>query len=288
MLADSRTLRVSVGRGEARFYRKSRAHGSTRRGFRNRRGADESTSTLVEHHGCHICCCAYKKYEVCAFPSFCFIRSSFSLYKISLPLRSNFSPSTQKYLRTRVERDKREKKNTQYSLLRLRVVAREREKSFDAKKENARENYGRGRCEFEARVRASKRRVGQACVFYSYFVFFFSPPRFLEPKKKKLNKKRVFVFLLLLLLPSDLQGLNEKRRELSDKIRQDALAMERLEKRVEENKKKKKQVENLIEQGVQAKRKILETSKHILMHLKRESEAFFRESGAHGEQEDSY
>lgn len=82
--------------------------------------------------------------------------------------------------------------------------------------------------------------------------------------------------------------MNEKRRELSDKIRQDALAMERLEKRVEENKKKKKQVENLIEQGVQAKRKILETSKHVLMHLKRESEAFFRESGAHGEQEDSY
>jgi hypothetical protein len=140
----------------------------------------------------------------------------------------------------------------------------------------------------------------RACFFflYSRILFFFSPRLgFSNTKKKKLNKKRVFVFLLLLLLllllpspssSSDLQGLNEKRRELSDKIRQDALAMERLEKRVEENKKMKKQVENLIEQGVQAKRKILETSKHVLMHLKRESEAFFRESGAHGEQEDSY
>jgi hypothetical protein len=117
------------------------------------------------------------------------------------------------------------------------------------------------------------------------YVFCFLSPRFFS---NETQQKRVFVFLLLLLLPSDLQGLNEKRRELSDKIRQDALAMERLEKRVEENKKKKKQVENLIEQGVQAKRKILETSKHVLMHLKRESEAFFRESGAHGEQEDSY
>ena len=121
----------------------------------------------------------------------------------------------------------------------------------------------------------------RACFFFLYYVF--RAPRFFSNTRKR--NSRVF---LLLLLPSDLQGLNEKRRELSDKIRQDALAMERLEKRVEENKKKKKQVENLIEQGVQAKRKILETSKHVLMHLKRESEAFFRESGAHGEQEDSY
>ena len=153
--------------------------------------------------------------------------------------------------------------------------------------------YGRGRCEFEARVRASKRRVGQACVFFLSLLrrilfFVLSGLGFSRTREKETQQKRVFVFLLLLLLPSDLQGLNEKRRELSDKIRQDALAMERLEKRVEENKKKKKQVENLIEQGVQAKRKILETSKHVLMHLKRESEAFFRESGAHGEQEDSY
>ena len=34
------------------------------------------------------------------------------------PLRSNFSPSTQKYAHESRERDKREKKNTQYSLLR--------------------------------------------------------------------------------------------------------------------------------------------------------------------------
>ena len=60
LLPDSRTLIVSVGCGEARFYRKSSARGSARCRFRDRRGADESTRTLVEHHGCHIYCCAYK------------------------------------------------------------------------------------------------------------------------------------------------------------------------------------------------------------------------------------
>ena len=87
---------------------------------------------------------------------------------------------------------------------------------------------------------------------------------------------------------TDIQGLSKKKRELSDKIRQDALDIERLEKRVEENKKKQKQVENLIDQGVQAKRKILETSKHVVMHLKRESEAFLHANGTEDGNEDSY
>ena len=87
---------------------------------------------------------------------------------------------------------------------------------------------------------------------------------------------------------TDIQGLRKKKRELSDKIRQDALDIERLEKRVEENKKKQKQVENLIDQGVQAKRKILETSKHVVMHLKRESEAFLHANGTEDGNEDSY
>ena len=87
---------------------------------------------------------------------------------------------------------------------------------------------------------------------------------------------------------TDIQGLSKKKRELSDKIRQDALDIERLEKRVEENKKKQKQVENLIDQGVQAKRKILETSKHVVMHLKRESEAFLHANGTEDRNEDSY
>jgi hypothetical protein len=87
---------------------------------------------------------------------------------------------------------------------------------------------------------------------------------------------------------TDIQGLSKKKRELSDKIRQDALDIERLEKRVEENKKKQKQVENLIDQGVQAKRKILETSKHVVMHLKRESEAFLHANKTEDGNEDSY
>jgi len=87
---------------------------------------------------------------------------------------------------------------------------------------------------------------------------------------------------------TDIQGLSKKKRELSDKIRQDALDIERLEKRVEENKKKQKQVENLIDQGVQAKRKILETSKHVVMHLKRESEAFLHANRTEDGNEDSY
>ena len=87
---------------------------------------------------------------------------------------------------------------------------------------------------------------------------------------------------------TDIQGLSKKKRELSDKIRQDALDIERLEKRVEENRKKQKQVENLIDQGVQAKRKILETSKHVVMHLKRESEAFLHANGTEDGNEDSY
>ena len=87
---------------------------------------------------------------------------------------------------------------------------------------------------------------------------------------------------------TDIQGLSKKKRELSDKIRQDALDIERLEKRVEENKKKQKQVENLIDQGVQAKRKILETSKHVVLHLKRESEAFLHANGTEDGNEDSY
>ena len=87
---------------------------------------------------------------------------------------------------------------------------------------------------------------------------------------------------------TDIQGLSKKKRELSDKIRKDALDIERLEKRVEENKKKQKQVENLIDQGVQAKRKILETSKHVVMHLKRESEAFLHANRTEDGNEDSY
>jgi hypothetical protein len=87
---------------------------------------------------------------------------------------------------------------------------------------------------------------------------------------------------------TDIQGLSKKKRELSDKIRQDRIDIERLEKRVEENKKKQKQVENLIDQGVQAKRKILETSKHVVMHLKRESEAFLHANRTEDGNEDSY
>ena len=65
----------------------------------------------------------------------------------------------------------------------------------------------------------------------------------------------------------------KKRRELSDKIRQDALLIEELAKTVEDNKKKKKQIERLYEEGVQSQRKICETQKHVVLHLKRESEA---------------
>lgn len=136
------------------------------------------------------------------------------------------------------------------------------------------------RTRYEARLVASERRIGQACV-RSFFVLSF-----------------VLLFLLLTFFfftllqttnkRTDIQGLCKKKRELSDKIRQDALDIERLEKRVEENKKKQKQVENLIDQGVQAKRKILETSKHVVMHLKRESEAFLHANGTEDGNEDSY
>ena len=64
----------------------------------------------------------------------------------------------------------------------------------------------------------------------------------------------------------------KKRRELSDKIRQDALLIEELAKTVEDNKKKKKQIERLYEEGI-SQRKILEMAKHVVLHLKRESEA---------------
>ena len=118
----------------------------------------------------------------------------------------------------------------------------------------------------------------RACALFCSFVCFALSP--------------TYVFFLTLLQTTnkrtDIQGLGKKKRELSDKIRQDALDIERLEKRVEENKKKQKQVENLIDQGVQAKRKILETSKHVVMHLKRESEAFLHANGTEDRNEDSY
>ena len=119
----------------------------------------------------------------------------------------------------------------------------------------------------------------RACALFCSFVCFTLSPTF------------TFFFLTLLQTTNkrtDIQGLSKKKRELSDKIRQDALDIERLEKRVEENKKKQKQVENLIDQGVQAKRKILETSKHVVMHLKRESEAFLHANGTEDGNEDSY
>ena len=47
----------------------------------------------------------------------------------------------------------------------------------------------------------------------------------------------------------------KKRRELSDKIRQDALLIEELAKTVEDNKKKKKQIERLYEEGFKANAK---------------------------------
>ena len=119
----------------------------------------------------------------------------------------------------------------------------------------------------------------RACAFFRSFVCFALSPTYV-------------LFSLTLLQTTnkrtDIQGLSKKKRELSDKIRQDALDIERLEKRVEENKKKQKQVENLIDQGVQAKRKILETSKHVVMHLKRESEAFLHANGTEDGNEDSY
>lgn len=136
------------------------------------------------------------------------------------------------------------------------------------------------RTRYEARLVASERRIGQACVrFFSFFRLFcsFSYLRFFSLTLLQTTNKR-----------TDIQGLSKKKRELSDKIRQDALDIERLEKRVEENKKKQKQVENLIDQGVQAKRKILETSKHVVMHLKRESEAFLHANGTEDGNEDSY
>ena len=116
-------------------------------------------------------------------------------------------------------------------------------------------------------------------LFFRSFVCFTLSPTF------------TFFFLTLLQTTNkrtDIQGLCKKKRELSDKIRQDALDIERLEKRIEENKKKQKQVENLIDQGVQAKRKILETSKHVVLHLKRESEAFLHANGTVDGNEDSY
>ena len=136
------------------------------------------------------------------------------------------------------------------------------------------------RTRYEARLVASERRIGQACVrSFSFFRLFcsFSYLRFFFLTLLQTTNKR-----------TDIQGLGKKKRELSDKIRQDALDIERLEKRVEENKKKQKQVENLIDQGVQAKRKILETSKHVVMHLKRESEAFLHANGTEDRNEDSY
>ena len=136
------------------------------------------------------------------------------------------------------------------------------------------------RTRYEARLVASERRIGQACV-RSFFVLSFV----------LLFLLLTFFFLTLLQTTNkrtDIQGLRKKKRELSDKIRQDALDIERLEKRVEVNKKKQKQVENLIDQGVQAKRKILETSKHVVMHLKRESEAFLHANGTEDGNEDSY
>jgi hypothetical protein len=139
------------------------------------------------------------------------------------------------------------------------------------------------RTRYEARLVASERRIGQACVrSFLFFRLFCSFSYF------RFRCSFVRGNYSLADIYTDIQGLSKKKRELSDKIRQDALDIERLEKRVEENKKKQKQVENLIDQGVQAKRKILETSKHVVMHLKRESEAFLHANGTEDGNEDSY
>ena len=122
----------------------------------------------------------------------------------------------------------------------------------------------------------------RACALFCSFVCFAPSPTFVFVVRSfEGNYSLADIY-------TDIQGLSKKKRELSDKIRQDALDIERLEKRVEENKKKQKQVENLIDQGVQAKRKILETSKHVVMHLKRESEAFLHANGTEDGNEDSY
>ena len=122
----------------------------------------------------------------------------------------------------------------------------------------------------------------RACALFCSFVCFVLSPTFVFVVRSfEGNYSLADIY-------TDIQGLSKKKRELSDKIRQDALDIERLEKRVEENKKKQKQVENLIDQGVQAKRKILETSKHVVMHLKRESEAFLHANGTEDGNEDSY
>lgn len=122
----------------------------------------------------------------------------------------------------------------------------------------------------------------RACALFCSFVCFAPSPTFVFVVRSfEGNYSLADIY-------TDIQGLSKKKRELSDKIRQDALDIERLEKRVEENKKKQKQVENLIGQGVQAKRKILETSKHVVMHLKRESEAFLHANGTEDGNEDSY
>ena len=122
----------------------------------------------------------------------------------------------------------------------------------------------------------------RACaLFFSFVCFALSPTFVFVVRSFEGNYSLADIY-------TDIQGLSKKKRELSDKIRQDALDIERLEKRVEENKKKQKQVENLIDQGVQAKRKILETSKHVVMHLKRESEAFLHANGTEDGNEDSY
>ena len=122
----------------------------------------------------------------------------------------------------------------------------------------------------------------RACaLFFSFVCFALSPTFVFVVRSFEGNYSLADIY-------TDIQGLSKKKRELSDKIRQDALDIERLEKRVEENKKKQKQVENLIDQGVQAKRKILETSKHVVMHLKRESEAFLHANRTEDGNEDSY
>ena len=187
--------------------------------------------------------------------------SSFSLHFFLF-----FSSWREKNENTREERERERKRETALAgatKKRIRDVVPSQRKFADMNREERNE---RTRCEFEARARASERRVRQACVFYYFVSYFFNLVRTTNEN----NKTRLFLHTQT---NTDLQGLMKKRRELSDKIRQDALLIEELAKTVEDNKKKKKQIERLYEEGVQSQRKICETQKHVVLHLKRESEA---------------
>ena len=206
-----------------------------------------------------------QKYEGRTRFEICFIR--LPLFLLFPSTFSSFFPLGGKKTKIRERSERERKRETALAgatKKRIRdVIVQSQRKFADTNREERNE---RTRCEFEARARAPERRVRQACVFYYFVSYFFNLVRTTNEN----NKTRLFLHTQT---NTDLQGLMKKRRELSDKIRQDALLIEELAKTVEDNKKKKKQIERLYEEGVQSQRQICETQKHVVLHLKRESEA---------------